>query len=167
VCLLTKDSEEMSHVTKVMRYQLIYQDGGGEFYAMQKELWELQRQTREILNKTIQTMYLTTAKREKFDKTAENSLYHRFCDEYPNMAASTVNATLREAEKKYNASAKEILSGRMSLPSYKRDHPILLHNKSVKRSSWTKLHTLPPFLYSQETTRKSTRMSVGLVFIWS
>jgi IS605 OrfB family transposase len=116
------------NVTKVMRYQLIYQGGGGDFESLQNQLWEFQRQTRAILNKTIQTMYLATANQEKF---SEKALYHDLCAEYPDMISSTVNATLREATKKYRSSVREILAGRMSLPSYKRDHPILLHNQSV------------------------------------
>jgi IS605 OrfB family transposase len=122
----------MGQVTKVMRYQLIYQDGGGDFYTVQQELWELQRQTREILNKTIQTMYLADANKEKFDNAAERTLNRRFCVDHPDMYTKTVTATLRKAKAKYNASQKEILAGRMSLPSYKRDQPILLNPQGFK-----------------------------------
>ena len=38
-----------------MKYQLRYD--GDDFYEMQKLLWNLQRQTREVLNRTIQEAF--------------------------------------------------------------------------------------------------------------
>ena len=41
-----------------MKYELRYIDGCGDFYEMQKQVWDIQRQVREMLNKTIQESYL-------------------------------------------------------------------------------------------------------------
>ena len=40
-------------LAKVMKYELRYLDGFQSFYEMQEAVWGLQRQTREILNKTL------------------------------------------------------------------------------------------------------------------
>ena len=47
----------MGDIAKVMKYELRYLDGFTDFHEMQKHLWTLQRQTREIMNKTIQEAY--------------------------------------------------------------------------------------------------------------
>ena len=44
-------------VTKVMKYQLRYIDGCGDFHEMQEAMWSLQRQTREILNRSVQIAF--------------------------------------------------------------------------------------------------------------
>ena len=44
-------------VTKVMKYELRYLSGFSDFHAMQQAVWGLQRQSREILNKTIQMAF--------------------------------------------------------------------------------------------------------------
>lgn len=119
----------MANVTKVMKYELVYIDGGGEFHELQSALWNLQKETRSILNTTIREMYLATSSDSKF---SENALYHRFCAEYPDMLSSTVNAVIQEAKKRYRSSIKSVLRGESSLPSYKSDQPILFHNQSVK-----------------------------------
>ena len=119
----------MATVTKVMKYELVYIDGGGDFHALQAALWNLQKETRSILNTTIREEYLATSLNEKFK---ENELYHRFCSENSDMVASTVNAVIQEAKKRYHSSIKSVLRGEMSLPSYKSDQPILFHNQCVK-----------------------------------
>lgn len=119
-----------ANITKVMKYELIYLDGAGEFHDLQNKLWLLQRQTREILNKTIQEMYIADFQRVKFD---ENALYHRFRNEYPIMASKTVSSTLHTANNKYTSARKDVLVGTMSLPSFKRDQPILIHNEGVRK----------------------------------
>ena len=43
-------------ISKVMKYELKYL-GEEDFYEMQKMLWSLQEDTREILNKTIQIFF--------------------------------------------------------------------------------------------------------------
>ena len=44
-------------VTKVMKYELRYLEGCGDFQGMQENVWAMQRKTREILNRTIQICY--------------------------------------------------------------------------------------------------------------
>lgn len=135
-----------STITKVMKFELFYREGGGEFHEMQKLLWELQQQTREILNKSIQMCYQWEWKKQQctentgasLDVSAETGykrydgyIYHVLAPKYPLFLTGNLNATIQAAWKKYKSSRKDVLRGTMSIPSYKRDHPLLLHNKSI------------------------------------
>ncbi|MBQ9852817.1 MAG: transposase [Ruminiclostridium sp.] len=137
----------MGTVTKVMKYELRYLDGSGSFHDMQNYVWQLQRQTREILNRTIQEATLWDYRsREHFleaeeyldvyaetgYKTLDGYIYNRLKGSYGDFAGANLNATLRKAWKKYKTSKTEVLRGTMSLPSYKGDQPLVLHNGSVK-----------------------------------
>ena len=134
-------------IAKVMKYELNYHGGCGSFSDMQREVWALQRQTREILNRTIQIAYhwdyldgehyketgehLKT-KEETGYSSIDGYIYSCLNGTYETMASKNLNATIRKAWKKYKEAKKDVLKGTMSIPSYKRDQPILLSKKNVK-----------------------------------
>lgn len=115
-------------ITKVMKYELSYLDGAGSFSEMQHSLWELQKQTREILNKSIRELYFAAVQKTKFE---EKLFYHQLTDEYPDMATATVNAVIQTAKKKHKSCIKDVLKGTISLPSYKQDQPIVFPSQSI------------------------------------
>ena len=130
-----------------MKYELRYLDGCGDFQNMQKELWTLQRQSREILNRTIQIAYhWDYTDREKFKKTGQHLdikaetgykrldgyIYDSLKEDVQNFASVNVNATIQKAWAKYKSSKIDVLRGDMSLPSYKSDQPLVLHAQSMK-----------------------------------
>ena len=132
-----------------MKYELSYLDGCGNFSDMQRELWALQRQTREILNRTIQIAYhWDYTDREHFKKTGEHLniltetgykrldgyIYDCLKTEVKDFASVNVNATIQSAWGKYKSSKVKVLRGEMSLPSYKSDQPLILHSQSIKLS---------------------------------
>lgn len=134
-------------LSKVMKYELTYIDGCGDFSNMQKELWMLQRQTREILNRTIQIAYhWDYTDREHYKKTGQHLdvlaetgykrldgyIYDCLKTEVQNFASVNVNATIQKAWSKYRSSKADVLKGNMSLPSYRSDQPLVLHAQSVK-----------------------------------
>ena len=136
-------------IAKVMKYELRYLDGCGDFHEMQKRLWELQRKTREIMNRSIQiAFHWDYTGRKRFKETGEypdvhaetgfkrldGYIYDQLKEDYSEMASSNLNATIQKAWKKYTSSKKEVLRGSMSLPSYKKDQPLLIYQKSVKLS---------------------------------
>lgn len=135
------------HITKVMKYELRYLDGAGDFKEMQAKLWEFQRQTREILNKTIQIAFdwdykhsehlkQTGEKLNLFTETGykrlDGYIYKSLASDYPDMNKLILNAAIQTAWKKYNDSRKDVFCGKMSIPSYKSDQPILIHKNNVK-----------------------------------
>ena len=134
-------------LSKVMKFELRYLDGCGDFGEMQKELWSLQRQTREILNKTIQiAFHWDYISRENFEKTGEyldvlketgykrldGYIYNCLKDQYSDFSTTNLNSSIQAAWKKYASSKKEVIRGEMSLPSYKRDQPLIIHNKNTR-----------------------------------
>ena len=133
-------------LTKVMKYELHYLDGCGDFYNMQHELWELQRQTREILNRTIQIVYhwdyLNKTHHDETgqwlsvkDETGFDSIpgYVNNCmkGKY-NLSAGNVSATLRSGLGKYNKAKKDIAIGKKSIPSFRENQPLILRKDTIK-----------------------------------
>lgn len=131
--------------TKVMKYQLIYKEGCTDYDTAKKELWNLQRATREIKNKSIQLLALWD--RENYDHykqtgewldvkkekgcNVETWLYNELKDFGSFMYAGNYGATIRGAKQKYDSSRKEIAIGNMSLPSYKSDQPIQIRGAGL------------------------------------
>lgn len=136
-------------LAKVMKYELQYLDGCGEFRKMQEQIWQLQRQTRDILNRTIQiAFHWDYLNRENYEKTGEyldlnketgyktldGYVYNQLKAPHENMAASNLNATIQKAWSKYKSSKTDILRGSVSVPSYKKDQPLMIDKKAVKLS---------------------------------
>lgn len=135
------------NVTKIMKYTLHYLGGCGEFSEMQKAFWDLQRQTREVLNRTIQIAFNWDYRnREAFRNTGsyldvfaetgykrlDGYIYDCLKSDYPDFAGSNLNATIQVAWKKYISSKTDVLRGAMSLPSYRRDQPLVFHKSSIR-----------------------------------
>ncbi len=133
-----------------MKYELTYLDGCGDFHNMQNELWALQRQTRELLNRTVQIAYHWDYKgsehyretgqpmdvyTETGYKRLDGYIYSCLKDDADSFSAANVNATIQKAWKKYKSSKSDIMQGKMSLPSYKRDQPLILPARNVKISN--------------------------------
>lgn len=133
--------------TKVMKYELRYLDGCGSFEEMQRELWTLQRKTREILNRTIQGAYhWDYINREHFEQTGEyldlrketgykrldGQIYNSVKDLCEDMSSENVNATVQKAWSNYKSSKSDVLQGKMSIPSYKSDQPLVINKDCVK-----------------------------------
>ena len=136
-------------LSKVMKYELSYLDGCGDFQNMQKELWTLQRQTREILNRTIQIAYhWDYTDREHFKKTGQHLdvktetgfknipgyCYHCLISEVSNFSSKNVISTIQEAWHKYSKSRTDVLRGETSIPSFRKDQPLILDPNCLKIS---------------------------------
>lgn len=153
----------MGKITKVMKYQLTYLDGCGSFKDMQEAVWDLQRQTREILNKTIQicSHWSYNSKEYQYhegetpklqDKTGYKSYggyaYDCIKDQYLDMHSDNKLNTVMAACKKYTNSALDVLTGEMSLPSYKKDQPIIITAKNIHLSYSDKTPVVELSLFS-------------------
>ena len=145
-------------LSRVMKYQLSYVDGScGDFSFLQQSLWSIMRDTREVLNKTIQycaqwdfrdrLYYEKTGQHlSVFDETGQKRLdgyvYSRLKDSYTVCNTGILNATVQKAFKKYKRSKIDVMKGTMSLPSYKSDQPICLFSQWMKKN--------PPFFENSE-----------------
>lgn len=136
-------------LAKVMKYELHYLEGCADFYDMQEKAWALQRQTREILNRSIQIAFQWDyANSEHHRKTGEyldlktetgykklsGHIYNCLKGQYEDMATKNMDAAIQTGWKKYKSSRKEVLRGTMSIPSFKSNQPLLLNKNNVKLS---------------------------------
>jgi IS605 OrfB family transposase len=134
-------------MTKVMKYELTYLDGCGDFREMQKTMWGISNDVRTVLNRTIQMWanwdfesrkhfeetgaYLDCLK-EIGQKQFRGHVYDTLKDQHEVMGSRVLISTINKADKKYKSCKREVLSGEMSLPSYKRDQPIPVPKSAVK-----------------------------------
>ena len=154
----------MGIIAKAMKYELRYIEGFNDFHTMQENLWMLQKQTREILNKTIQILYnWDYNSKEQFRKTGiypnvlENTgyksldgyIYDCLKPYYTDIKPDCMNAAIQKAYKKYKSSELDILKGTMSLPSYKNDQPILIPKKHVKIFIQNSTHIVTLKIFSE------------------
>jgi IS605 OrfB family transposase len=135
--------------SKVMKFQLYYVDGSsGDFSFVQQSLWGLMRDSREILNKTIQYCVQWDFKdRLHYEETGEHldivaetgkkrldgHIYSILKDKYTACNTGILNATIKKAFDKYKGCKKDVVMGTMSIPSYKSDQPICLFSQSMKK----------------------------------
>ena len=134
-------------LSKVMKYELRYLDGCGDFRDMQAKLWDIQRQIQQILNRTIQISYNWDSRsRENYQKNGaylnvleetgykrlDGYIYNLLKDSYTMIASTNLNAAIQKAWKKYANSKADIFSGKMSLPSYRSNQPIVLNKGSIR-----------------------------------
>ncbi|OLR63271.1 hypothetical protein BHF69_05350 [Anaerostipes sp. 992a] len=155
-------------MSKVMKYELKYL-GEEDFYEMQKMLWSLQEDTREILNKTIQIFFHwdytnkesleTTGKalnlvEETGYKDISGYVYDKLKSRYPDMSRGNLSATIRAASKKYRSSKVDILKGTMSIPSYKKDQPIILRPDGIRLHEREMIYTVELSLFSGDFKKK-------------
>ena len=158
-------NENMCALTKIMKYELHYLEGFPDFSAMQKAVWQLQRETREILNRTIQEAYhWDYYSKAKFRETGEHPdlkketgykrldgyIYHVLSPDYPSFSGRGVNATIQKAWKKFNSSKADVWKGTMSIPSYKSDQPVVLHASQIRLSGDNRAASVALSLFSRE-----------------
>lgn len=150
-------------ITKVMKYELRYLDGCGDFRDMQAQLWDIQRKTQEILNRTIQMAYqrdylsqehhretgeYLSAKGEN-GKSDRGNYYDRLAKEYPTISTANLAATINQAWSTYGRRKDDIFKGKISLPSYRSNQPIILRKDSVKLSKESNEIILETSLFSR------------------
>lgn len=127
-----------------MRYKII-KPIDCEWKLLGKVLRDIQYDTRHILNKTIQYFWewqgFSSDYKEQFGlsiKANDISNYKSFTGyvnnklktQYNRLYSGNLSTTIGVAEKRWKNDAKEILLGNKSIPNYKRDVPIDLHNKA-------------------------------------
>ena len=111
-----------------------------------KILWELQYQTREIKNKTIQMLWewnnFSSDYKKKFDfypKPKEVSgkykefygyIYNQLKNDY-SLQSGNLSTTIKDAERQFKAGTVDFRKGTRSIIAYKGNQPLDLHNNSI------------------------------------
>lgn len=134
-------------IVKVMRYQLKYIGDSPDFYSMQKELWQIQKDVREIKNRTIQMCVdwdfrnmenhrITGEWLDVFSETGykryDGYVYDRLKRDYDKIVSYTFLAAVEIAWKKYKSAKSDVLKGAISIPSYRSNQPIPINKKQIK-----------------------------------
>lgn len=136
-------------MTKVVKIQLYYMDDGIlEFSKAQEALWKIQREVRIISNRTIQMCWeysnfesdwkknvgeypTKEEKKEILGKSLTTVIYDRLKSDVHCINSSNLVSTLQAVYGKFNSMKKDIFCGKASIPSYKGNLPIDLHNRSI------------------------------------
>lgn len=130
-----------------MRYQLKYIGDSPDFYSMQKELWQIQKDVREIKNRTIQMCVdwdfrnmenhrITGEWLDVFSETGykryDGYIYDRLKHDYDKIGSYTFLAAVEIAWKKYKSAKSDVLKGAVSIPSYRSNQPIPINKNQIK-----------------------------------
>lgn len=137
-------------MNKVVKLRLIVdqtdKDGNKvEYNDICKILWELQKQTREIKNKTIQLCWeyynFRSDYYEKFQEypkekdilsyTLRGFVYDRFKTGY-DLYSGNCSTTTEEAIKEFKNSLSDVRKGTKSIINYRSNQPLELHKDAIK-----------------------------------
>lgn len=125
--------------TKTMRYELKYVSGMNDFSELMKCVTKLSDDTRAIRNKVSSVMwsYMVQGKniKDETGKPADTFLYQMMMPEFPDMNRSSLASISRSARQKISSSFKDLISGKASLMSYKKDQPIPVPAKNIHFST--------------------------------
>ncbi len=167
-------------MNKVVRIGLIcdQKDSNGneiDYKLIFQYLWELQNQTREIKNKTVQMcwefmnesqVYFKehgTYPKEKDGRKFDNYIYEHL-KQGVDLYSGNINATIRAAKQAFDDVRKEILRGDRSILSYKKNQPLELHNKTIALFSEGKDYYAKINLFNVPFTQKNGYPSTTVQF---
>lgn len=112
-----------------------------------KLLWNIQNETRFVLNKSIEENYNWMCfsqnykkqndmfpKVEEFHpyKTLASVIYNKIKEDIKYSNSNTMSSSIKDACDKYKTYQKDILRGDKAIPHYKNSCPILIHKRDVK-----------------------------------
>lgn len=65
-------------------------------------------------------------------KSQSSDIYEKACADFPHVSTSTLDNTIRDAQQRFKALTSDILNGRATVPTYKRDCPIPIRAQQTK-----------------------------------
>lgn len=165
-------------MNKVMKYQLEILEDQLSFKEIMQVLFQLQRDVRNIKNRTIQMCWdFDTKSMQHKQETGEyldcfemfgykmftGYVYSQLRDTYSYMFSANFSSAIKEASDKFKADKKDILKGEKSIPSYTKNQPIHLNNRSIKLICddgvhWNAELSLFSKAYSKELGLPSTKL---------
>lgn len=134
-------------MVKCFKTYLTYQPLDGISYKdMCGELWGLQREVRAAKNKAVSELYENLKWKvaykeqngeypddvQRYGRKLGQEIYALLCREAPDLQTANVATVQQSLTGKFKNDTKPVLRGDKSIPSFKSDQPIELHNKSIK-----------------------------------
>ena len=175
-------------MTKVVKIQLISKnDDFLDYKAVNKLLWQLQRETRAAANRCIQLCWEYSGfesewkkkhgeyptreeNKEILGKTLSTVIYNRIKTDAPNMNTGNLSMLSQGACSRFNAIKGDILRGDITIPSYKKNIPLELHKKNIKleaeknENGGVKEWTVVLSLFSRTAKKENNLPSASLRF---
>lgn len=153
-------------MTKVVRLYLKYIEKEGDipYSDLCKYMFEVKQEIRSVKNKAIQMCWENTNKREDYKRVygsypSDNDIYGRnfrsymytcLSKKYKKSQTSNLSTSIEVGRKKYNNCQKDIFLGNQSIPSFKDNQPINIHNKSIKLLFENSVYIFVISLFSNE-----------------
>lgn len=139
----------METVAKVMNYEII-KPVDTDWDTLGKILRDTQHAVWKTKNRAVQMAWdfknfsygykQRFGKQLKFSelgtgvKSQTSDTYAFIKEEFPTVPSNILGSAIRDANKRFEALTKDILSGNVSIPSFKRDTPIPIREKMIKLS---------------------------------
>ena len=136
-------------MVKVVRFQLLPVCNGIEFKQVNKILWDLQRETMQISNRTVQLCWewsgLESEYKNKFNdypdgearqnllgyKALNSYVYSKLSKEFTKLNTGNLSTTTTNVFNKFKNEKIKYLKGEISIPSYKSNIAIDVHGKNL------------------------------------
>jgi putative transposase len=171
-------------MNKVMRYQILYpQDCDWKQFS--DILYKIQRQTRDVYNKTVQLCWeyngFSSDYKQKFGEYPKPKeiftddicnankfpgyCYNKLINISPCLNTGNLSTSLKNVIEKWHNDFKKIISGEISIPSFKKDIPIDLKGEFIKliQKEDSKYYVTLSLIskgYAKELERKSGQFEV-------
>ncbi len=136
-------------MTKVIKLKLYYMnDDILEYKKAQEALWNIQHEVRAASNRAIQMCweynnfesdwkkrlgeYPTTEEKNKIlGKSLSGVIYNKVRQELSDSNSCNISCTLQAVCGKFNSMKKDIYCGKTSVPTYRSNLPIDVHNRNI------------------------------------
>jgi putative transposase len=140
-------SMQMAKITRCMNYEIV-KPIDCDWNDFEKVLRDLQYAVWKTYNKAVQMTWdfqnFTYSYKQRFGETLKfadlntgvkaqtSDIYAFVKDEFPHAPSDILGSAIRDAQARFKALRKQILSGEVSIPSFKRDIPIPIRAKMIK-----------------------------------
>jgi len=172
----------LSVMIKIMKYQILCPTNV-DWSTFEKNLRDLTYQVRTISNRTIQQLWEFDALSYDYFKETGTSptvqdlykctqkkidgyIYHVLQSKYPDVHKGNMSTTLQKIIKTWKSRRSEIRKGEMSIPSFRNQLPIDLHNNSVevtKEKNGDYIAGLS--LFSRDFHKENSDVPKGKIFV--
>lgn len=175
-------------MVKTARYQIIpIESDSFKFSDIYKVLWDLQRETMQVSNRTVQLcwefagyerdykkvfdIYPNAKAREKVlgYKALNSYIYSELSSEFKRLNTANLSTTMKDVYDKFKREKLDYLKGEISIPNYKKTIPVDVAGRNIflelddKNNKWGVTLSLLSNSFKKELGLNSGRVSFKLV----
>jgi len=116
----------------IVKIPLEYKSQEMSWEDFRRNMWDIQKQIRQVKNEVTTMTYLDW--KGQFDKgnnKLDKIIYDLMRSKLPELNTGNIAALQQNLSKTLSKQCKEILCGKQSLPSFKSNSAIMVHNKNI------------------------------------